>query len=103
MNIPNMCNKQNYAVDLYLMGHATFISYIVLNEDRWHHTTIKIVRLSVTIGDRGKQRAARGWAVELRVFKHAHVSMITYPCRRLPKWANRRIPTLPGWPRVSLF
>jgi len=25
------------------------------------------------------------------------------PCRRLPKWADRRIPTLPGWPRVALF
>jgi len=27
----------------------------------WIVTTIKIVRLSVTVGDRGKRRAARGW------------------------------------------
>jgi len=26
-----------------------------------HHTIIKIVRLSVTVGNRGKRRAARGW------------------------------------------
>jgi len=26
-----------------------------------HHTTIKIVRLSVTVVDRGKRRAARDW------------------------------------------
>jgi len=40
---------------------------------------MKIVRLSVTVGDRGKRRAARGWlAVGLHVFTHAHVSMITY-------------------------
>ena len=27
----------------------------------YNHTTINIVRLPVTVGDRGKRRAARGW------------------------------------------
>jgi len=31
------------------------------NYTAYYHTTIKIVRLSVTVGDRGKRRAARGW------------------------------------------
>jgi len=31
------------------------------NQTDGYHTTIKIVRLSVTVGDRGKRRAARGW------------------------------------------
>jgi len=32
-----------------------------------NHTTIKIVRLSVPVGDRGKRRAARGWLAVLGV------------------------------------
>jgi len=66
------------------------IWFVVWNRFDMYHTTVKIVRLSVTVGDRGRQRAARGcwltpqpassrrWAVELWVFTHAHVSMITY-------------------------
>jgi len=77
-----------------------------------NHTTIKIVRLSVTVGDRGKRRPARSWlsasqqqtlsgrAVRVYTFTRVHDNI---PCRRLPKWPDRRIPTLSGWPRVELF
>jgi len=62
-----------------------------------HHTTVKIVISSTTVGDRGKRRAARGWmsasqqqtlsgrAARVYTCTWVHDNM---PCRRLPRWAD---------------
>ena len=61
---------------------------------RNNHTTIKIVRLSVTVGDRGKRHAARGWLSSSQQQtlsgRAARVYTCTcvhdnIPCKRLPK------------------
>ena len=80
------------------------------------YTTIKIVRLSMTAGDRGKRsviggagRSCWAWSTQAslsssqqslsgrgaRIYTCTCVHDII-PCRRLPKLADRRIPTLPG-------
>jgi len=65
------------------------------------------------VGNRGERRAARGWLSALSSSQQqtlsgraARVYTCTcvhdnMPCRRLPKWADRRVPTMPGWPRVG--
>jgi len=93
-------------------AHIVQVSFTITMAVR-NHTTIKTVRLPVTVGDRGKRRAARGWlsASQQQTLsgRAARVQTCTcvhdnIPCTRLPKWADRRIPTLPwGWPRVAMF
>jgi len=62
-------------------SHIRRAQHHYFSSHQYFNTTIKIVRLSVTVGDRGKRRAARGWLGVLGVVD---------PCFGVSQPASRR-------------